>query len=606
MTHMSFYNFQTVRESVHSQIDSLVTTLYPSARRQGSSYRVGNEQGEKGSSFSISTRPNNAGSYIDHANPETRGDAIALVALARGLSYEEAGRWLATFLGVPPEERIHIRKVRKEPLIKRDEIKKLNAKSIAYAESRGIHQQTLERLRCASSHDAIVFPHFDEETNLVMVKYWSCDGQKKIWTNENPVPVLFGKTAVDPVTSGGSLVICEGHWDALTWLQLGVPAVSIPSGVSNDEWIAEDWNFLNRFSEILLDFDDDPPGREAEQRVVARLGYERCRMVRYRHKDANDALRAGDSEMLLSALREAREAPIDNIVNSQDLRRPVRDTLNRTNVRRGTPFFLPGMRFEFRPHETTLWFGHTSHGKSTILSQQIAYAASQGKVCFVASFEQRTDITLANMLVQYTSDPDIGSSPHFDEAFDELSSRVLFFNSMQRCNPQQLIATMTLAHKQLGVEEFVIDNAMTLDVDRQDNTAQAAVCDMFRVFASRIPAHVHLVAHPRKAHDGVVKPPSVSEIRGASEWGDMSHNVMVVYRDVGKAERIETMKDEGISMPEIRAFDESMADGKLLVRKQRLTGELPIASYRFDRLTKRAWKSEEDMLPYFQGTSVGA
>lgn len=594
-----FFNFQRVLEAVPAQIDQLVLHLFPDARKTAGSYRTAGPEGGRGRSFSISTRINNAGCYHDFADPSVRGNAISLWALVRGCEYQEAGRALAGFLGVPPEERLHIAKKRPEPKIDRQAFGGLNKRAADYAASRGITPETLRLFRVGASATHIVFPHFDENDQPVMIKFWSCDGLKNIYSNTDPIPVLFGKHTVDPVQSGGMLIITEGHWDAMTWRQLGFPAVSIPNGVSNEEWIAEDWNFLNCFSEIYLDFDDDQPGREGEAKVRGRLGYERCRSVRYRHKDANAALMAGEQQMLVAAIQEAREAPIERIMRAADMKRRVKDTLNRTHLIKGTPFFLPKLDFEFRPYEMSLWFGYTSHGKSALVSQQIAFGASRGEMAMIASFEQASSMTLAGMLLQYTGDPDIGSKSHFDAAYDELASRVLFFDSMARCNPQELLATMTLAHKQLGICTFVIDNVMTLEVDRQDNTAQAAVADAIRVFVSTYPVHVHLVAHPRKSPDGALKPPSVSDIRGAAEWGDMPHNILVVYRYVDKHERLSTMYDEGTPIEEIQAFDLSMPDGKVMLRKQRENGELPITSYWFDKTTKRGYRDPDDRVPYF-------
>lgn len=236
---------------------------------------------------------------------------------------------------------------------------------------------------------------------------------------------------------------------------------------------------------------------------------------------------------------------------------------------------------------------------STLLGNQVVYGASLGEMTMVASFEQATAMTMASMMTQYTSDAQIGFSSDFDAAYEELSSRVLFFDSMARCNPDELIATMTLAHKQLGITTFVVDNVMTLEVDRQDNTAQASVADKFRVFVARYPVHVHLVAHPRKQQDGNAKPPSITDIRGASEWGDMFHNVILIHRDVAKAERISQMYDEGTSDVDIQIYDCSMPDGRAMVRKQRDSGNLPMISYRFDAKTKRAWKDADDAAPYW-------
>ena len=611
MNDHEFFNFATVLDAVPARIDELITHLLPNARRQTGCYRVGGLDGEKGDSLSISTKPNNAGTFIDFQDQSVKGNAISLWAMVKGQTYQEAGRELARFLNVQPEVRLHAPKRRPPPKIERERHKfscggreqsyaALNKRSINYAATRGLGEAVLKAARCASTPTHIVFPHFNEEDELVLLKCWSCDGEKQIFTNDDPVPVLFGKHMVDPIKSGSSLIICEGHWDALTWQQLGYPAVSIPSGASNDDWIGEDYNFLNCFSQIYLDFDDDAAGREAESRVRIRLGYERCRSLRYRFKDANAALQAGESQVLIDAFQHALEAPIERIVNPQEMRSQVRDRLNRTHMRGGTPFFLPQANFEFRPHEITLWFGVTSHGKSTILSNQICHAASQGKLVMVASFEQNTPMTAAAMLSQYTANADLGASSDFDDAYASLTSRVFFFDSMLRANPDELIATMIMAHKQLGVEEFVVDNIMTLELDRQDNTAQAQVADKFRVFAAQYPIHLHLVAHPRKPPaNEATRPPSIADVMGASEWAAMAHNAICVWRDVGKAQRLAEMRDDNLDPLEIQAFDETVPDGKIFWRKQRETGDLPMVSYRFHNPTKRAWKNPEDLRPYW-------
>lgn len=608
-----FYSFSTVLDAVGPRIDELVNHLLPNARKQAGCYRVGGIDGSTGSSLSISTKPCGAGLFNDHADPSVHGNAIGLWAMVKGETYQEAGRNLARFLGVAPEPRMHMPKSRKPPKITRDDTglyihcggrtekcTGLNAKAINYALSRGILETTIRAAKCIATPTHIVFPHFNEAGEAVLLKAWSCDGQKHMYSNDDPVPALFGKNLVDPLKTGGDLIITEGQWDALTWQQLGYPAVSIPSGVSNDEWIGEDWSFLNCFSQIYLDFDDDPPGQEAELKAKVRLGYDRCRSIKYRFKDANAALVAGAEQVLHEAFKHAQEAPVERIVKASDIKQKVRDRLNRTNMQAGTPFFLRNVEFEFRPYEITLWFGITSHGKSSVLSNQICYAASLGKMAMVASFEQATPMTVAGMLTQFTSNADIGSSSDFDDAFEALTSRVMFFDSMLRANPDELIATMTLAHKQLGIDEFVIDNIMTLEVDRQDNTAQAGVADKFRVFAAQYPVHIHLVAHPRKPPaQEASKPPSIADIMGASEWSAMAHNVICIWRDVAKSQRLAEMHDEQMDPAEIMIFNDSCPDGKAFWRKQRDSGELPMISYRFDKRLKRAWKTQDDLIPFW-------
>ncbi len=615
-----FFNFSQVLDAVYPRIDDLVHHLIPNAKKAGGSYRSGDETGDKGSSFSVSAKPANAGTFIDHSNPAVRGNAIGLWALVRGCSYDEAGRALAGFLGVAPEARLFAPKKRPEPKIiqtldpatekrattficgtREIHVRPLSKRSVDFALSRGIHVETLKAARCASTDSDIIFPHYDDEGKLVLIKCWPCDGTKNMYTNNDPVPVLFGKDLINPIIGGGELIITEGQWDALTWIQLGYPAVSIPSGAGNHEWIAEDWNFLNRFTHIYLDYDADPTGREAEVVVKTRLGTDRCRSIHYRHKDANDALRAGDEVMLHEAFRTARDAPIERIVRAADVKEKVRQRSSGQHREGGTPFFLPALDIRFHVHQINLWLGLTGHGKSSILSNQICFDASLGETAMVASFEQDTPMTISAMLVQYTANHEIGISEDFDAAYEELNSRVLFFDSMERTKPADIIATITMAHKQLGIRRFVVDNNMTLEVDRQDNTAQAEVANAFRVLVSKLPIIVDLVVHPRKPKEGETnKPPNVSDIMGASEWGNIAHKVICVWRDVSKSVKIAEMFDAGLPAEEIAIFDAQVPDGKVFIRKQRETGELPMVGYWYDRPSKRAWKNIEDSRSYYQ------
>ena len=595
-----YYNFATIIESIPSRIETLCNELYPEGKKKSENWVVGSSDGERGQSFQISLKPNSAGCYFDRADHGIKGNVIALVALRKNLTYQEAGKWLGEFCNIQPEQKFENKK-RPKPQIDRRKVKNLNQDSIDYAKKRGIDEEMLRRLKIVSFEKNIAIPHFDAKGELVMVKYWPTDGSKKIWTNKDPVHTLFGKELIDPVASGGEVIICEGHWDAMTWIKLGYQCVSIPSGAENDNWIEEDWIFLSQFSMIYLNFDNDDPGQEAEARVKVRLGNDRCRTIKYEAKDANEVFQKGlDESILHDAFKAAKEAPVEHIVDPTTIKSVVRETLTSTGSGADVPFFLSDMKnLQFRPHEATLWFGFTGHGKSTAIMNQFAYQASLGVMGMIASFEDNPTVNYASMMLQYSSDSRIGESPEYDKIYDELTSHILFFDSVRRTRPDVMIATMIRAHKQLGICHFAVDNVMTMDVDRQDNTKQAEVADKFRVFVASYPVHLHIAAHPRKPVDtSMMKPPEIADVRGASEWGDMSQNAISTYRDITKAGKVAEMRDQGIDEFTISNYATSCADGKFIVKKQRTTGELPIVSFRFESKTKRFFNSPEELNPY--------
>jgi twinkle protein len=95
--------------------------------------------------------------------------------------------------------------------------------------------------------------------------------------------ILFGMLAVPPEAT--RLVIAEGEIDAMTWARCGVPAVSVPGGAGYLGWIDICWDWLQRFKQIHVSFDEDRAGRLKLVEVVKRLGMARTDMVRLPEKE---------------------------------------------------------------------------------------------------------------------------------------------------------------------------------------------------------------------------------------------------------------------------------------------------------------------------------
>lgn len=309
------------------------------------------------------------------------------------------------------------------------------------------------------------------------------------------------------------------------------------------------------------------------------------------------------SESRASDYRRYRE----QLVSSDDLRLAVQSYMNDDKFLGGAPFFLPDFKLQFRPHEFTLVFGHSGHGKSQAVQNMIANFVVQGHKCCVASFEQPPEATFSQILVSLTGDHLIHLKPYFNQAYDWLEERVFMYKEMKKTCPKHLINTFKQSHINDGVDFFITDNVMTLNVDRSDNTAQANAADGFRLFGSEFPVHNILVAHPRKAdnasvqkNNGYMQPPSLADINGAGEWGNMPNNALVVWRDMKKADTMAEMEDAGASDEDLKAFWKSTPCTKFITRKQRSTGELPQKSCWFDKVTKRFMDSPSIVQPMYE------
>lgn len=592
MNEPNFYDLDEIKSALSPRIDEFVLSIFPNAKREAQCYKIGNIQGEKGGSMMISTRSNNPGYYKDFADPSICGKPWRLVAEKNGLSIREGIQWLANWLNIQPIQSFGNVSKAKEPEKLGQTMKDLTQECIAYALDRGISEETLRAYGVQSDvQGKIAMPYYDAYNRLGMVKHWGHkrkpDGKKDTWVSSDPVMSLFGKDVCDPDQKIQRLIITEGEWDAMACYELGMPAVSIPMGVSNVQWITEDYQFLSHFDDIVLLFDNDKAGQDAAHAALGRLGAERCTVVKLPLKDANDMLKAGRGKEIKTLIDSAEPEPIAEIVDPDEMQEAVRSYMKGEHLVHGDGFFLPNFDLSFRKHEITLWFGFTGHGKSQAVQNQVASLAAQGRMSCVASFEQPPQLTFSQILTNFTAYPNLPFTDEFEPAFNYLSELVYMYKSMDRADPNHLVSTFIHAHKRYGIDNFVIDNVMTMNIDRGDNTAQADAADKLRMFVSKYPVHLHIVAHPRKPPESVAKPPNSSDIRGAAEWGDMPHNIITVWRDMTKAERVAEMHDEEYTNDEINKFIGATPCGKFIVRKQRLTGSLPMTSFYFHQETKR-------------------
>jgi hypothetical protein len=82
----------------------------------------------------------------------------------------------------------------------------------------------------------------------------------------------------------------------------------------------------------------------------------------------------------------------------------------------------------------------------------------------------------------------------------------------------------------------------------------------------------------------------------------MPDNIITVWRDVSKHERLAEMKANDYPDDAMQEFWESTPCGKLICRKQRATGEIPMTNTWFDKSTKRFLPSPGPVRPMYSPT----
>lgn len=551
-------NAHELSQRMASDASAIAQYLLPAGKRKAGEWAAGNTSGDAGQSLSVRLTGAKAGVWKDFASGES-GDLLDLWAATRGCSISEAINEAKAYLGVRetmPE--------REKPAFKRPQKPQCQAAksgALDWLKSRGLTDETIAAFKIAeqmrNGKTYAVFPYL-RDAELVNVKYRNIAEKKDMRQEGGAEPCLFGWHLIDP--KARTVAICEGEIDAMTLHQMGVPALSVNAGAGNHQWLENDWERLDRFSEILVFFDSDEAGKKGAQELVRRLGLERCRVVNLPEKDANEYLQKGAcGEDFWQCIKQAKPLDPEELRQASDFISKVKSMFYPAQDDSRDPVLRLDKDldwFEFRTGELTVWTGYNGHGKSLMLSQVLLGLMAQGERVMVFSGEMTPERQLKRTVKQATG-LDRPSPAYIDAVGVWIHDKQWLFNVVGSASIDRLLAVFLYANKRYGMRHFVIDSLMMTDVPEDGSGAMTAQKDAMRKlgdFCRRNGVHVHLVAHPRKGQDET-RGPGKLDVAGSSKITDGADNVFTVWS---------ARKDENSA-----ENDPDKPDAKLELQKQR-------------------------------------
>ena len=543
---------------------SIAQHLYPKGKKAAGEWKLGSLSGEEGHSLSIRLNGAKRGLWKDFATDEG-GDLLDLWAAAKGMSITEAMVDAKAYLGVRDDmpARAAARSFKRPASPQAPKAKHAVRDWLV---GRGLTDHTIEAFKIAEQvkdgkHFA-VFPYL-RDGDLINAKYRDVADKRGMRQEAGAEPCLFGWHLIDPKVR--AVAITEGEIDAMTLHQVGVPALSVNAGAGNHQWIDSDWDRLERFSEIWVCFDDDEPGRKGAGEVVQRLGIERAKVVKFGAKDANQWLMDGaGGEDFHAALKDAKPVDPDELVSMAAFIDGVKALWYPIGDAPPMPRLLLGDKyrdeFEFRPGELSVWTGINGHGKSLMLGQVLLGLMHQDQRVCVFSGEM-APLNQAQRLVRQATGTGRPTPAYIDATREWLRDRMWIFNTVGTAPLSRLLEVFRYAARRYGISEFVIDSLMMTDVPEDGPgafTAQKQAIQTISGFAKAYKAHVHLVAHPRKARDESL-PPGKLDVAGSSKITDGADNVFTVWsaqkEDTGTAPGPEDKPDALLELHKQRNGD---------------------------------------------------
>ena len=185
------------------------------------------------------------------------------------------------------------------------------------------------------------------------------------------------------------ITVCEGEIDALTVSQVTGnqwPCVSVPNGVAGAKnCFKKHSDYLERFAEVVICFDQDEVGRRAAAECAAILSPGKAKIVSdLPFKDPNECLQKGKTQELVNALWNAKEYRPDGVVRGQELLEILLEKQDSVS----TPWPWVGIQMKthgIRQGELITITSGTGIGKSSVCRELCYYLMKAGhKVGYLA------------------------------------------------------------------------------------------------------------------------------------------------------------------------------------------------------------------------------
>jgi twinkle protein len=438
---------------------------------------------------------------------------------------------------------------------------------------RGIPDWVIEEARITSGTEycpdaqeplrVLRFPYYRGD-ELVNIKYRGrANGKRQFWSVKDAQLILYG---LNDIRGAETICIVEGEIDKLSIdAANGPPTVSVPNGVagsgdlSNASLVylsgeAQDhFHFAKR---VLIATDTDEPGMALGNELARRIGFEKCRRVRWPEgcKDANEVLVAHGVAGIMTALEEAAPYPVEGIITGAEIRAGPLRVLREHGFERGKKT-EHWRRFDehlrARPGLLYILTGQPGHGKSVFLDNWMTRLAEEHgwKFAVCSPENQPVERHFAGLMQIRAGKPfDQRMTNHMsDEEYETHGAWVeQHFDFILPDEPTvESILNCADALVYRGITGLIIDPWSELDhvgENGENGTEYVSRClSMLRNWARRKKIMVILAAHPRIMHkkeDEEHYPvPTLYQISGSAHFNNKADVGIAVWRNMLKEEQ---------------------------------------------------------------------
>ena len=439
----------------------------------------------------------------------------------------------------------------------------------AYWRGRGISEKTLDYVDIQEDPDGnTLFQYYDLTDTLVTVKVRSHntkDAGHRFWhlKDSDHMDILFNMNRINPEQP---LIITCGEGDCMTAVECGF---SINGGEKNHNWIANCWEWLQQFHEIILVPDNDDTGKQWLKTVRTRLGEYRIKVADVgitvtpigqdpkEINDLNELYCTCGREAVQLVINEAKDSEIPSIVDYADVKKF--DMSEVAGVTTGIADMDEALD-KFYMGSTTVLTGTAGSGKTSLLSTLICKAVEQDFPVFVYSGELSNpslkswiDYVHAGRRGLNQYEKTVGHGFYYRVRNDVAQKinefykgKIFFYKDSFDQKVSHIMQTAESVVRKYGVRFLVFDNLTSMDLENDDNNKYQKQEEFIRnivSFATQWDVCCVVVLHPKKMD--MYRKMSIFDLQGVSAAVNLTHRVLALYRVRPEEKKGKMMKSKG-------------------------------------------------------------
>jgi twinkle protein len=453
-----------------------------------------------------------------------------------------------------------------------------------WLKGRGISVDVARRNGVTGQKNAIEFVYVNEgEVVNRQTRTLSAKG----FRFETGKPVIpFG---LDDCEGQPEVVIVEGVMDKLAVEQAtGRTAVlAMPNATPSSDCYALVGEATKAASKIIVAVDNDEPGEKLRDELIRRLGADRCWVVTWSTKDANDCLLENLAMGVQEGLGGAVPMPVEGVFTVDDSWAAI-ERLYEEGMGKGasTGWANLDRYYTVRRKQLTVITGTPSSGKSVFadaMLMNLAKSSWEWKFAICSPEMQPLERHWAHLIGLWAGQPfGEGPTPRMDrETLRQAREFVrdkFFMVLPEEPTVDSVVERFLWTHRRHGVDGWLMDPWNEMDHSRPNGMTMTEYCNNeLRKIKRVIQNHDvwgGLIAHPTKQYrnkqTGRYDVPTLYDIADSAAFFNKADNGLVIVRDKGDESAPVEVHVQKVRFQEIGGLT---ADKPALFRHDKVTGQ---------------------------------